>query len=116
MNSLTIPRLLTDKYNLRILSATFYEPKHAQELSLLLNIPIASCYRKVRELEETGLLKCVDRILTREGRRIKLYRSQINKINIFFEKGQLRIKLDLAYKENMEFVENWETLAAEKRY
>ena len=108
MNVLAISNLLADKYILHILSATYYQPKTVQQLCLNFDIPIATCYRKIRELEDSLLLNCVDRVVTKEGKRMKRYKSQINSINIFYEKGKVKINLDLAYKDREEIVEVWD--------
>jgi hypothetical protein len=89
-------RLLADEYVMKILSASFKTPRSAQELSLKFDIPIAVCYRKIKELQAVGLLKCVDRFLTREGKWVRLYQSQLVSAFVFYEKDKLRVKLQLA--------------------
>ena len=69
MDNLQLPRLLMDECNLKILSATTYKPRSARELSYIFGIPLASCYRKIKELEDQGFIKAVSRELTREGDR-----------------------------------------------
>ena len=58
--------MITDKYSVRILVGTAKKPKSAIELSEKYGIPIAACYRKIKELERAGLLRCVERRLTRK--------------------------------------------------
>lgn len=108
MNALAVSNLLADKYILHILSATYYQPKTVQELCLDFDIPIATCYRKIRELQDSQLLNCVDRVVTKEGKRMKRYKSQINSINIFYEKGRIKVNLDLAFRGRKEIVESWD--------
>jgi len=105
MNASNISQLLADRYSLKILAATYNTPRSTQELSLILEIPIASSYRRVKELEKEELLKCVGRPLTREGKRYKIYQSQVNNITLVFEKGRLRARKSLAWKEPEEIVE-----------
>ncbi|RLF68878.1 MAG: ArsR family transcriptional regulator [Thermoplasmata archaeon] len=80
---------------MKILTATYYRPKSAQELSVEHNIPIAVCYRKIKELVSLGLLKPEVRILTRKGKWVQLYRSQVKGAYVFIEKGRLRVRLEL---------------------
>lgn len=108
MNALAVSNLLADKYILYILSATYYQPKTVQELCLNFDIPIATCYRKIRELMDLELLVCADRIITKDGKRMRRYKSQINSINIFYEKGKVKVNLDLAYKGREEIIEVWD--------
>lgn len=98
-DELLIPRLLMDKYNIRILSATAFEPKAAQELSVLFDIPIATCYRKLKELELAGLVASTGKLLTREGKRYSVYKSQVRSLDIFFKDGALRMNLALDWQE-----------------
>jgi len=41
MENLTLPKLLMDEYNLKILSATTFKPRSARELSYIFGIPLA---------------------------------------------------------------------------
>ena len=58
-----IIEVLGNKYNPEILDAAG-EPKSAQELSDQLGVPIATCYRRINELEDTELLELHDRPLS----------------------------------------------------
>jgi len=69
MTPLEASQLLTDEYSAKILLATYKRRISAQEISQRYGIPIAACYRKIRILEEAGLIQCVDRILTQKGKR-----------------------------------------------
>ena len=111
VNVLDASKILADVYTLRILAGSFKEPKSVQELSTKFNIPIAVCYRKIHELETTGFLECVDKILTQEGRRVKLYRSQLKGAYIFFEQGKLRVHLSLTKVPRVDFDETWDALS-----
>jgi predicted ArsR family transcriptional regulator len=81
-----IIQVLGNKYNPEILDATG-EPKSAQELSDELDVPIATCYRRINELEETDLLELHDRPLSDEHRRIKVYRRCVDGIEVTFRDG-----------------------------
>ena len=105
LESLTVPKLLADKYCIRILSATFNKPRSAQELSLMLGIPIASCYRKINELEKAELIKSVSKSLTNFGKWVENYQSQINSVMISFQKNKLNVRIDLAWKPLQEIEE-----------
>jgi hypothetical protein len=110
MDNLTLPKLLMDEYNLKILSATTFKPRSARELSYIFGIPLASCYRKIKELEDEGLIKAVSRELTREGKRYSKYQSQVGSIKIAFEQGHLKMQLQLAWRQPIEIVETPETM------
>ena len=110
MNPLKVSKLLADEYNVKILAATFKDSKSAQELSLKFDIPIAACYRRIRELEMTGLILCSDRILSQKGKRVKLYRSQVKGVYLFYESGKFRVRLDLTSMPGTDIDETWYAL------
>jgi len=95
MHALETSRLLTEEYTAKILLATMGKPKSAFDLSEKLNIPIAACYRKIRILEDAGLLICDERKLTQAGKRMSVYRSRVLNAQIIFEKNKVRARLQM---------------------
>ena len=89
-------QLMTDEYAVKILVGTMRKPRTAIDLSELFGIPIAACYRKIRLLEEMGLITCIERKLTREGKRISVYQSQLKNAYMSFEDGRMRVRFELA--------------------
>ena len=74
---------LGSKYSAEILCAAG-TPKSAQSLSEDIEIPIATCYRRIEELVNAGLLTCEGRQLSDEGRRTNIYRRTVDEIEIDF--------------------------------
>src|SRR2546425_5346142 len=103
-------QLLTDEYTDKILLATYKHTSTAQEITHRYGIPIAACYRKIRTLEEVGLIQCVDRILTQKGKRKNLYTSCLRNAYIFFENGKLRARFQLATGVVQDFGGDWNGL------
>ncbi|MDX1745769.1 MAG: helix-turn-helix domain-containing protein, partial [Halobacteriales archaeon] len=60
MASLDVLHVLGNEYNPEILQAT-NEPRSAQDLSEELDVPIATCYRRIDELTDANLLELHDR-------------------------------------------------------
>ncbi|HEX9708640.1 MAG TPA: helix-turn-helix domain-containing protein [Candidatus Thermoplasmatota archaeon] len=110
MENLELPKILMDETNLKILSATTFKPRSARELSYIFAIPLASCYRKIKELEEQGFIKAVSRELTREGKRYSKYQSQVGSVKIAFENGHLRMQLQLAFRQPITIEESAESM------
>jgi len=75
--------------------ATLRCPHSAQEISAEFGIPIAACYRRIKELERVGLVECCERRLSRQGKRISYYISLLKNAYVFFENGKLRVKFQL---------------------
>ncbi|SIS06043.1 winged helix-turn-helix domain-containing protein [Natronorubrum thiooxidans] len=81
--STAILSALGSKYSAEILCAAG-TPKSAQALSDDIEIPIATCYRRIQDLVEAGLLTCEGRQLSEEGRRTNIYRRTLDEIEIDF--------------------------------
>ncbi len=107
MDALEASQMLTDEYSAKILLATFKKKMSAQEISNRYGIPIAACYRKIKTLEDTGLLECVDRVLTPKGKRKNLYLSRLKTAFIFFENGKLRARFHLSTGAVKDFGGDW---------
>lgn len=84
MASTDLLSTLGNKYSAEILDAAD-EPKSAQDLSDELEIPIATCYRRIDELTEHGLLELHDSILSDDRRRIKVYRRNVDEVEVRFD-------------------------------
>ncbi|MDH4123509.1 MAG: helix-turn-helix domain-containing protein [Thermoplasmata archaeon] len=104
-----IAQLLMDEYNMKILAATSHKAKSARELAFMFDIPIASCYRKLRELAAAGLIKQESTELTADGKRYKVYRSQLDCVTLVYERGQMRMKVDMHLRTPIEIVRNMAT-------
>lgn len=100
-------RVLGEKYNPEILAETD-EPKSAQELSEELDVPIATCYRRIENLEDVNLLELHDRPLSDEHRRVNVYRRNVDSVTINFrdglvvdleERSAVRDKLDRVWRD-----------------
>jgi predicted transcriptional regulator len=83
---------LGNEYNPDILRAAD-EPHSAQEFSEMLDIPIATCYRRIEELTAAGLLELHDRVLSDEHRRTNVYRREVDEIVIQFEGNDCNISV-----------------------
>ena len=79
----TLLSALGSKYSAEILCAAG-TPKSAQALSEDIEIPIATCYRRIEELVDAGLLECEGRQLSEEGRRTNIYRRTLDEIEVDF--------------------------------
>ncbi len=99
MNSNTdneeLVELLGNKYSREILSLTSSMECSALQLTKELGIPLATVYRKLKLLEETGLIRHVKTIINLSGNEEKYYRCAIHEIKVNFYKGMLRVNLKM---------------------
>jgi len=98
-----------DEYNMKILAATSHKARSARELAFMFDIPLASCYRKLRELSASGLIKMESSELTIDGKRYKTYKSQIDCVTLVYERGKVRMKVDMHLKTPLEIEKNMAT-------
>jgi len=95
MEALQVTQTIMDEYSARILLGTFDRPASAIDLGRRFGIPIAACYRRVKELEGLGLVYCERAQPSRNGRGLQLYRSRLRSVRIAFEDGKLRARVEL---------------------
>jgi len=110
MASPEILEVLGNKYNPDILSATD-EPQSAQQISEELDVPIATAYRRIDELTETGLLRHEDRVLSDEHRRTNVYRRGVDEIRITFTSGSISVTVEERTQVKNKLDEVWRTLS-----
>ncbi len=84
---------LGDKYSRAILSLTSSMECSALQLCHELGIPLTTVYRKLKLLEDTGLIRHVKTIIHLSGNEEKYYRCVINEIKVNFHKGMLSVNL-----------------------
>jgi predicted ArsR family transcriptional regulator len=109
MASADVLQTLGNKYSAEILDATD-EPQSAQELSDKLGIPIATCYRRIDELTEHDLLELHDNILSDDRRRIKVYRRNVDLVEVEFEE-ELAVRIEERTEVTNKLDEAWRTLS-----
>jgi len=112
MESVEVLRVLGNKYNAQILRAT-HEPKSVQELSDELEIPIATSYRRIEELTDVELLELAGREFSDEGRRTKVYRRNVDRLNVAFEDEQIEITMEERPEVRDSLVNVWSQLRNE---
>src|SRR2546427_12700535 len=88
-----------DEYSARILLGTFDRPASAIDLGRRFGIPIAACYRRIKELEVLGLAYSERPEPTRNGRGLLLYRSRLKSVRIAFEDGTPRSRVEFSPME-----------------
>ncbi len=104
-----------DEYAAKILAATYRKPKSAVELSKEYGIPIAICYRRIHKLEEVGFLEEADRVLTQEGKRVSVYEATLKNVQIVFEDGEFKIKVEKKREAGGAQDEKWKDLNVVER-
>lgn len=102
-------RTLGSKYSVEILGAT-NEPRSAQELSERLDVPIATCYRRIEELTEAGLLELEDSVLSDDHRRVDVYRRGVDELTVVFGEDGFDIDVEERSRVKNKIDDAWRTL------
>ncbi|MBI5000545.1 MAG: helix-turn-helix domain-containing protein [Euryarchaeota archaeon] len=108
-------KLVNDADVEKILLAANERELTVQELSERLGIPIATCYRKVRTLEELGLLKEKSTYIGRDGRIHKFYTSQLEAAYVYYEDGKVRVRFKVILEMAQGYRERYEAIARAKQ-
>lgn len=102
--------LLGNKSSRAILSLTSRMECSALQLCHELGIPLTTVYRKLKVLEDTGLIKHVKTIINLSGNEEKYYRCLINAVTVNFNRGMLDVSLQME-DYNDKIVRFWKRFA-----
>ena len=89
MEPLELSQAVMDPYSVRILLGTSTTAVSALDLSRRFGIPIAACYRRLRQLESAGLVYCERALPSRNGKGLQLFRSRLRSVRVRLEEGRL---------------------------
>ncbi len=90
MEAFEVSQTVMDPYTARILLGTCQEAVSALDLSHRFGIPIAACYRRIRQLEQLGLVYCERALPSRNGKGLQLFRSRLKSVRVTLEDGCLK--------------------------
>ena len=111
MNQGQISRLISDEYAASILRATYQHPMSVQQLSRKCDIPIAVAYRRIGEMEEIGLVRCVRQEEVYRGKKVKFFSCAVRLVKYSFEQGDFSIEVDWLSDEELFPIEKMGTEA-----
>jgi hypothetical protein len=72
----------------RILAAIDGQARTAPELALATGVPLTTLYRKLHELEATGLVGIERSAITPDGKRVDFYRSRVEELHLELRTGR----------------------------
>ena len=99
--------ILGNKSSRAILSLTSGMECSAIQLCQELGIPLTTVYRKLKVLEEIGLIKHVKTIINLSGNEEKFYHCMIDAVTVNFNKGMLSVSTHME-ECNDKIVRLWE--------
>jgi hypothetical protein len=84
-----------DRDNEKIILGTFEQARSAMEINRLYGIPIADCFKKMRALEKMGLLEIDSFRYSHKGKKILLYKANLQDAYVFYESGKLKVRFEV---------------------
>jgi tetratricopeptide (TPR) repeat protein len=89
----SIPFDLDDE---KVLLCALNQSLNIQQIRSLVKMPLVKCYKKVRKMEELGLLRRVkvEVIGTTKKKRIGYYRTNLKKVKLFSSEGRLKLGVE----------------------
>lgn len=90
--SFELAQLALDEDSCKILAFTYRNPKSVKDICVDLKIPQVKCYRRIKELEDLGLLRSVE-----TSPRKRLYTSNIERIQMTL--NEAHISMSAEYKD-----------------
>jgi len=80
---------LADEQSAKILAATAFRPRSVMDLIRDEGIPSSSAYRRVHELEGSGLLVVAKTVLMTDGKTYSMYKAMFRELSVVFQAGAL---------------------------
>ncbi|HUI01398.1 MAG TPA: winged helix-turn-helix domain-containing protein [Nitrososphaerales archaeon] len=91
-SSCSILRALGDDSSRRILAAAIPSGKTVEEIGAEENLPLSTCYRRIRELLDEGLMVMERLVVTKAGKRYAIYRTAFSEVKVRFASGGVEIQ------------------------
>jgi hypothetical protein len=90
-----VVKILSDEYSRRILLSIISVSLPMEEISRLEDIPISTCYRRLHEMLQFGIIKPDKTIIRDDGKKYVCYKSAIKDVAIHLEGGELKVDVIL---------------------
>jgi len=91
--ALEIVKAFSDDYSRRIILALISKALAVEEISAQERIPLSTCYRRVRELEVSGILRVNKPIIWKDGKKYICYKTTFKSASIDFDSGRLSVDI-----------------------
>jgi len=98
--AIEILREIADKTTYRIIIAIIHSPKTAAQICAENKLPLSSTYKRIRKLQEEGLITIEKINIDSKGKKVVLYRSKIKSL-VFNLKANM---ISLRFNKNDEMI------------
>jgi hypothetical protein len=84
---------LGDESSRKILTSAITSGKTVDEISAEQNLPLSTCYRRMRSLLSGGLMILEKTVVTQAGKRYAVYRTSFSRASISFNDGKVAVEV-----------------------
>jgi DNA-binding Lrp family transcriptional regulator len=84
-------QMLSDEYSRKVVASATPRARSVEDLSSENVIPLSTCYRRVHELLDKGILVVEKIVVTPDGKKYELLRSAFSEIKVDFQGGQIAV-------------------------
>ena len=91
-SSSSILSALGDESSRRILTSAIACGKTVEEISAEQNLPLSTCYRRIRHFVDDGLMILERLVVTPAGKRFAIYRTSFSDVTIRFYPGETAVE------------------------
>ena len=89
--AIEVIRALSDDYSRKIILSIISCSLPIEEISREQNIPISTCYRRIHEMLQFGVIRPDRTIIREDGKKYVCYKSAIKNATISMECGELKV-------------------------
>lgn len=86
-----VVKVLSDDYSRKIILSIITNSLPIEEISREQNIPISTCYRRLHEMLNYGIIKPDRTIIREDGKKYVCYKSAIKTATINLDSGELKV-------------------------
>jgi predicted transcriptional regulator len=91
--ALEVVKVLSDEYSRKIILSIIAESLPIEEISARTNVPISTCYRRMHELFNYGIVRAEKTIIQDDGKKFVCYKSSFKNATIQLESRELVVDL-----------------------
>ncbi len=104
-------QLLMDKDIEKILIGTYQGAKSAHEISEAYGIPVATCFRKIKQLRSMGLLEVKETLYSSNNKKVDYYSANLENAYVFYDSGNLKVRFKVVLQMASDFRRRYEQFA-----
>jgi len=109
--ALEVVKTLADEYSRKIVLSIITRSLPIESISHEQNIPISTCYRRIRELESCGMVRADRTIVEGDGKKYVCYKSTFTGASIRLESGEVKVDLISNRSHEDRLYDNWKAMS-----